>query len=137
MEGLGRVINVMPIATTRAINLRRAAGITFVCTGADTFTLTVAPSFAGAYVTPGAIIDHYYQAVGTTGTTAWTRVAQTAADNVVQGGANTTVIEVSANSLPDTYVYIKCTASAAGLVMAITHDLEVQRKPINLAIMSA
>jgi hypothetical protein len=137
MEALGRVFDVVPIASGVAISLKNCSGITFVCTGADTFTLTVAPTFAGSYVTPGTIINHYYQAAATNGTAAWTRQTQVAADNVVQGSAYTTVIEVFGSQIPDPNTYIKCTRSAAGLVMAVLHDLTVQRKPANLAILSA
>jgi hypothetical protein len=137
MEALGREFNVVPIAAGRGIALKGATGVTFVCTGADTFTLTSSATFGGSYVTPGNIVDHFYQAAATNGSAAFTRQAQTASNAVVQGGANTTVIEVSANSLPDTHTYIKCTASATGLVTAIVHDLEVQRKPANLPALSA
>lgn len=137
MEGLGRAFNVAPIANGSAISLKGCSGITFVCTGADTFTLTVSPTFGGSYVSPGAIITHYYQSTATNGTAAWTKQTQTAADNVVQAGAYTTVIEVFGSMLADPNAYIKCTHSGTGLVMAVTHDLTVQRKPANLAILSA
>ena len=137
MEALGRVFNVAPIANGAAISLKGCSGITFVCTGADTFTLTVSSSFGGSYASPGAIITHYYQSTATNGTAGWTRVSQAAADNVVQGGAYTTVIEVFGSMLADPNCYIKCTHSAAGLVTAITHDLTVQRKPANLAVLGA
>lgn len=137
MEFLGRLGNVAPIANGAAISLKGCSGITFVCTGADTFTLTVSPTFAGAYVSPGTIVSHYYQATSTAGTAAWTKVTQAAADNVVQAGAYVTVIEVFGSQLADPNAYIKCTHSSAGLVTAITHDLTIQRKPANLAILSA
>lgn len=137
MEGLGRAFNTVPIASGVAISLKGAAGVTFVCTGADTFTITTSATFGGSYTDPGNIIDHYYQAAATDGTAAWTRQTQSADNAVTQASAYTTVIEVSANSLPDGHAYIKCTRGSAGLVHAITHDLVVKRDPANLAKLSA
>ena len=56
MEGLGRVFNVVPIAAGKAVSLKAAAGVTFICTGNDTFTITVSDTFGGSYATPGNII---------------------------------------------------------------------------------
>ena len=138
MEALGRTINVAPIVDGAAISLKSAEAVTFVCTGADTYTITVADSFAGSYATPGAILDHVYQNTSTNGTAAWTRVAVSPASNaVVQAGAYTTVIHVPATSLPDGKTHVKCTSTAAGLVTAILHDLHVQRTPANLPIVGA
>ena len=49
MEGLGRVLNVVPIASAKAISMKQCSGVTFVCTGADTFSLTIATTFGGTY----------------------------------------------------------------------------------------
>lgn len=136
MEGLGRLFNVVPIAAGVAIALRDVSGVTFVCTGADTFTLTVADSFGGAYATPGTIITRKHTNTATNGTAAWVYATQAAADAVTIG-AGAVVFYVDAKALPDTKTYIKCTQSAAGLVTAITHDLDVQRKPTLLPKMSA
>ena len=38
---------------------------------------------------------------------------------------------------PDGYKYLKMSGAAAGLVIAITHDLEIQRKPQNLLKLGA
>lgn len=142
MEALGREFNVAPIASGVAISLKDCDGVTFVCTGSDTFSLTIATSFAGTYragsfFTPAwAPISSFYNSTATDGTAVWTRVTQTAADNT---GAITGMVAVflSADALPDGYTYVKCTKGAAGLVTAITSDLAVQRKPANLAKMSA
>jgi hypothetical protein len=135
-ECIGRLNIPVPIASGVALNLRDYAGVQFVCTGADTFTITTSVTFGGSYATPGAIIDHYYQAAATNGTAAFTRVAQALSNAVVQASAYTTVIEVLNPMLPG-LVYIKCTASAAGLVMANLHSLDRARKPANMAIVSA
>lgn len=137
MEALGRLINVAPIVGAgAAISMRDASGLTFICTGNDTFTLTVASTFAGSYATPGNIIDHVYTNTSTSGTALWVKATQ-AASNAVTIASGTVAICVNANALPDGKVYVKCTASSAGLVTAILHDLEYQRTPANLAKMSA
>jgi hypothetical protein len=139
-EALGRLMNVVPIASGVAVSLRDCAGITFVCTGADTFTLTASTTFGGSYASPGNFIDHYYQAAATNGTAAWTRQTQAKSNAVTQGSAYTTVIEVLTAQVEQGTpgdIYVKLTASAGGLVSAYTHDLSYQRKPANLPIMSA
>lgn len=137
MEALGRTINVAPIVDGVGISLKSAEAVTFVCTGADTYTITVADALAGSYATPGAIISTYYQAAATNGTAAWTKITQAASNAVVQASAYTTVITVHATSLPDGKTHVKCTSTASGLVTAIVHDLHVQRTPANLPILSA
>lgn len=141
MEALGRLNDIVPIASGAAIKFRGASGILVVCTGADTFTITVASSFGGSYVAPtssGGIITHYYQRADTNGTHAWTRQPLAAANAVTQSNAGyTTAFEVLTSMIADPYNYIKVTASATGLVTLIPHDLVVQRKPANLEILGA
>jgi hypothetical protein len=143
IEGIGRLFNVVPIAKAAGLRMREAEAVTFVCTGADTFSVTIAQTFAGTYRAGSFFspawtpISRYYQASATNGTAAWTRVNQAAADNIVQAGAGTTLFTIFAVALPDTYTYIKCGAAGAGLVAAIFSDLDDQRAPANLPIMSA
>jgi len=137
MEALGRLMDGVPIASGQAIKFRGASAIAFMCSGADTFTITVSPTFGGAYASPGNVINHYYQRADTNGTHVWTKVTQAASNAVVQAGAFTTWIEVLTSMIADPQAYIKCTASVAGLVAAIPHDLVVQRKPANLEILGA
>lgn len=137
MEALGRIIDVVPIAAGVAISMRDCSAITFFCTGADTFTLTMSPTFGGSYTTPGNVLNHYYQAAATNGTAAWTKQPLVASNAVVQASAYTTCITLLSGMIPDPAVYAKLTASASGLVMAVLHDLEYQRKPANLPIRSA
>lgn len=137
MEALGRLFNVAPIVGGgSAIALKDCTGVTFICTGNDTFTLTVASSFGGSYASPGNIIVTKYTNTSTDGTAAWVKATQSAADAVTIS-SGTVAFHVSTNSLPDGKTYIKCTHSSAGLVTAITHDLAVQRNPANLPKLSA
>jgi len=136
MEGLGRVFNVVPIAAGAAVSLKDAAGVTFVCTGADTFTVTASATFGGTYASPGNIITDYYRSTATNGTAAWTDQTQ-AASNAVVSASGTVAFYVAANDLPAGDRYVKASAGASGLVTAIVHDLEVQRDPAKLATLGA
>ncbi len=136
MEGLGRSFNVVPIAAGVAISMKGCTGVTFICTGNDTFTITCSDSFAGSYATPGNILTRKVTCSATNGTAAWAETTQ-AASNAVVISSGTTAIHVPANALPDDKVYVKCSVGASGLVQAITHDLVSQRKPANLPALSA
>lgn len=136
MEGLGRVSNVVPIAAGAGLSMRGAESVTFYCTGNDTFTITVADSFAGSYATPGNIIDHVKTNTSTNGTAAWVAATQTAS-NAVTISSGTVAFHVGSDMLPDGKDYIKVSVGASGLVTAEFHDLLVQRAPENLAIVGA
>lgn len=144
MEGLGRVLNVIPIASGAGQKMRGASAITFVCTGGDTFTLTVASSFAGSYGTPqttaigGGMIHNYYTSSATNGTAAWVKTALAYGSYVnAVTGTNTIAFTIFTSEFADPNCYVKCTASSSGLVTAIHHDLVVQRTPQNLEILGA
>jgi hypothetical protein len=137
MEGLGRVLDVIPIAAGQAFKFRNASAVLFVCTGADTFTLTASGTYGGSYTSPGNVITHYYQRADTNGTHAWTRQTQAASNAVVQGSAYTTAFEVLTSMVADPQDYLKVSVGASGLVTAILHDLMVQRKPANLEILGS
>ena len=138
MEGLGRVLDVIPIAAGAGFKFRGASAISFVCTGNDTFTITVASTFAGSYATPGNIINHYYQRADTNATHAWTKQTQSASNAVVQSNSGyTTVFEVLTSMIADPSAYIKVSVGASGLVTAVLHDLVVQRKPANLEVLGS
>lgn len=135
MEGLGRVLNVIPIAAGNAFAMQGASAVTFVVTGNDTFTLNKASSFAGSYTTL-AVITRYYTNTATNGTATWVKVTQAAAATVVQT-TGSTAFTVFTSQLSDPSNYLKVTVAASGLVVAILHDLTVQRAPANLAILGA
>ncbi len=151
MEALGRLFNVAPITGAGVgTSLKECGAITFVCTGNDTFTLTVAATFAGSYVTPpttaigGGLIRNKYTNPQTDGTGVWTKVALASGSyaNSATISSGTLVfcvypIDLAGDPSGTNYSYIKCTASSAGLVFTLPHDLTVQRKPANLPKMSA
>jgi len=150
-EGLGRLFNVIPIAAGVALNASVAPAITYVCTGNDTFTITVATSFGGSYVTPpttaigGGMIRDYYTSTATNGTAAWvkTTLANGSYVNsvvIASGSVAFCVYGVDMENVTaagSKYQYIKVSVGASGLVAAIPHDLVHQRGPANLTILSA
>lgn len=136
MYGLGRAINVIPIAAGKAFKLRGASAVTFVCTGNDTFTLTASSTFGGSYTSPGNIITRKQTCTATDGTAAWVEATQTAS-NAVTISSGTVVFSVLTSQIADPNAYLKVSVGASGLVTAILHDLTVQRKPANLEILGA
>jgi hypothetical protein len=134
MEGLGRVVNVVPIAAGTLISMKDCAGITFVVTGDDVFTLKSAATYNGSPSTL-ATITNYYTNTSTAGAAEWVAANQAAADNVsIASGAAS--FYVDASDLPAAAEYVEVTVAASGLVMAILHDLLVQRTPPNLRQLS-
>lgn len=131
MDGLGRVFNIIPTADAAWVNLKDAAAVTFVCVGADTYTVQDASSAAGAGAANLAAIDHEWTLAGAVGASVWVRVAPHAATAALVVAANA-AFTIDATSLRDGFKYVRCSSTAAGLVYAIVHDLEVQRDPANL-----
>lgn len=141
IEGFGSKYVVLPTASGVAINLRDYSSIEFWGTNDNTFTLTLATSFGGSYSQPSGWnpITHYYQNTDNgVGTGVFTKQTQAASNAVVQASDNTTVIVLLQSMVPDTYTYVKCTASSPGdgSLVAVCIPL-VQRGPANLAKLSA
>jgi hypothetical protein len=134
MEGLGRVVNVVPIAATTLISMKDCAGITFVCTGADTFTLNSAATYNGSTSTL-ATITNYYTNTATNGSAEWVAASQAAADAVTIASGSVSFY-VDASDLPAAAEYVEITIGASGKITAILHDLLVQRTPPNLRQLS-
>ncbi len=143
MEFLGRHGIPVLAASGVAINLSGCTGVAFYGINDNTYTLTISKTFAGPYSQPSGWnpITHYYtNADNGVGTGAWSDKVTQAASNVVTIGSDIAVaIELFGSMVPDGYLYVKCTASAPGdgVLVAVLHDLTVQRKPVNLAKISA
>ena len=135
MDGLGRVFNVVAVADDVYVPLKDASAVSFVChLGAgDTFTVTSATSAAGGSAAVLATVDHFYDSTGTG--SAWTKVTQAAASTVVNNGTaghDCSVFTISEAELPANHTHVKVTSTSTGTVVAILHDLKVQRAPENL-----
>lgn len=143
MEFLGRHGIPLLAASGVAINLSDCSGVAFYGTNDNTYTLTLSKTFSGSYSQPSGWnpITHYYtNADNGVGTGAWSDKVTQVASNVVTIATDIAVaIELLVSMVPDGYQYVKCTASAPGdgVLIAVKHDLTVQRKPVNLMKISA
>lgn len=132
MEGLGRLFNVVPVAAGKSISLKDAGGVTFIATGADTFTVKSQPTSGGS-ATNLAAISRYYTCTSTGGGAAWVDSGDVAATASVTIASGAVAFYIDADDLPAGAEYVEVTVGASGLVTAITHDLLPQRNPKYLA----
>lgn len=136
MEGLGRLFNVVPIAAGKSVSLQHAAGVTFVCTGGDTFTAKSQASAGGA-ATNLTAISRYYTSTATDGTAGWTDTGDITPVASVTIASGTAAFYIDAADLPAGSNYVEVTVAATGLVGAIVHDLAIQENPSRLPILNA
>ena len=135
MEGLGRIFNIVHEASGVHIYLRDGEAITYSVYEADgSQVVTLKESIAGASEQNLVVIDKIYRAPGIGGT--WTKVTQTALatfDNT-DNASDQLVFTVHASQLSATFNCLELTTDeGSGLgVVAIVHDLNVQRDPANL-----
>lgn len=137
-EALGRLFNLCHTADNVYVSLANAGAVTFICQldAGDTFTVTEATTLAGGSAAALATVTQYYTA-SKDGTGTWTKNIQAAASTVVTASAVVAVFTVRAEELSDGFDYIKCASTSTGTVMAVLHDLSVQRTPANLVAVSA
>lgn len=135
MEGLGRVFNIIPTADAVYVDMTKCSAVTFVCVGADTYTLNEAKTIGGGSAQNLLKWDHWYTNAGAVGVTAWVEAsdATPAAAAIIAANA---VLTVGADDLSDGFTHVDMVSTGAGLVYAITHDLVVQRDPANLPVVS-
>jgi hypothetical protein len=134
MEGLGRVFNSLQVASGVYVSMKDCGAISFLCTNAagDTWTLTEAKDAAGTSAAVLATITRYHTQV-TVGAV-WALQTQAAASTIVTTASqDACVVTISEAELSDTFDWIKVTATGAGTVVALQHDLQVQRDPTKLA----
>jgi hypothetical protein len=140
MEGLGRLYDFVPAASAKPFRLNANSGVTLLAvassTTTTTLTVTYASTFSGSYSNfttangcnqPG----HWYQNTASDGTAQWVTDTASWASNVLTIGATSgysSVVEIFGSMLPAGAAYLKVTAANASLV-AVVHDLTVQRKP--------
>lgn len=136
MEALGRTLNVVPTADGVYVNAGDCSNVTFVCNGADTYTIREATDAAGTGAQDLAVVDHYYANASAAGAAAWTREEQAAAAAVTIA-AGAAVVEVSTKAMSDGFTHLACVSTATGAVVAVTGDLAVQRAPENLPAVAA
>lgn len=135
MEALGRLINVLGTGDAAYVSLQNCDAVSFLCilAAGDTYTVQEAQDAAGTGAQNLSKITQWY-GTKADGTATWAKVTQ-AAGAAITTTATTqglAVIHIGGTQLSDGYKYLKCTSTGAGLVIPITHDLDVQRTPANL-----
>lgn len=133
MKGLGRVFNVIPAASGVHIPLRGGTAVSFVTFEDDGTTIaTIKSSISGASEAALDCNVSPHKAPGIGGT--WTAMAEQ--DDTLALGTDATndamVFTVDAAQLPDGHNCVEVTVDG-GILVAIVHDLVVQRAPANLA----
>jgi len=139
-RALGRIINVIPVATGKHVSLVGASGVTFICYedgGAQ--SIVFKESVAGASEQALSVVDDLWASSGVGGV--WTHETSDAsaalANNSTVTKKDTTAFDcaaiyIGADQLSDGFDSVECTIDGAGLCIAIVHDLTVQRAPENL-----
>ena len=135
IEALGRLYNVAPIAAGTLISVKDAAGIEFVVTGADTFTLASAATYNGS-TTSLPVITDYFTCTSTSGGAKWVAATQAASASLATTGSGAAVFYVDCAALPSAALYVSLSAAASGLVSAYVINLLVHRAPNNLRQLS-
>lgn len=150
MRALGRLINPVFAGTATAgiVSLKECSGVGILAvagaTATGTLTFTAAKSFGGTYeaVDPANGFgnpDTWYQQTAA-GTAAWTKETASWSSGVLTIGATSgyvSYVDFLVSELADEYDYLKVLGGAAITVVLLPYDLTVQRKPENLAIISA
>ena len=145
MDGLGRVFDVITSASGQYFSLKNASAVSFICqsSGASSVALTGATAFSGGTTSTFTTAHgfgqttRWYQKADDAGITAWTKQTAVWTTNSIALAQTTgyiSVFSVLVSQLADTYDYLAATGTNTG-VIALLHDLTVQRTPANLAIL--
>lgn len=138
MDALGRVLDIVPTAAGEWISLKNGSAVTFVCVGAEAFTVSEAADAAGTGAANLKAIDHWYANANADGSTGWTEQTTTTNDGAtITPPASVGVFTISASQLSDGAAYVRCSKTTAGLVTAIVHDLTAERAPELLPALGA
>lgn len=149
MEGLGRVFDTVPVASGVVISMKNCSAVSFIATASTTattsLTFTAAKTFSGTpanFTTANGFgqATRWYQNTSNAGAAGWTKQTASWASNVLTIGATsgyTSVVSIFGSQMADGYAYIICTGTNTGVLVALLHDLTVQRGPDNLATLAA
>lgn len=140
-EGLGRLFNVIPVASGIHVSLKNATGVTFVIYEDGGATqIDFVQSIAGASGVTLTTVNKLYASNGIGGV--WTREtsdASAALSNNAQiikkdtTAFDCAAIYIGADELSAGYDSVECTVDA-GVCIAIVHELVVQRAPESLVV---
>jgi len=136
MEGLGRLFNLATSATTSEarVNLKNAAGVTFVLIGATSGDATIEEHDAATSGDSNdlAVITRYHRQ----NNGLWTAVTQAAAATFTAGTGGLAACYIPATALSAGYKWVSAT-HASGSFVYVIHDLNVQRDPASLQAVGA
>jgi hypothetical protein len=139
MEGLGRLYNAVPTATTTGtwVNLQDSEALGIFLYGATSGNATV----KAAQDASGTNVENFdpTDLPGSDGITVywtwnagvWTKHTQAAAATITAATGGLAYVDVAGYQLPAGYNYVTATHSS-GSFLILPHDLEVQRRPSNL-----
>lgn len=129
---LGRTFDLATSATTAngRVPLRNAGGVLFVLIGATSGSATIQEhnaSSGGTSQNLAAVTEYWTKNSGT-----WTRVTQAAAATVTAATGGLLAVFIPQGALSDGFTHVSI-SHASGSFVYILSDLDVQRKPANLA----
>jgi hypothetical protein len=144
MEALGRVCNIIPIASSKPFKMRGASSVMVCVTGATAVaTLNERSSFGGSD-TALAVIKDVYWSTATDGTAAWNKLILSPLVSTYTHGTTTglttavmSVFHVFTSQLSDPFNYLNVVATGSGLCSVTLVDLVHQRAPANLEILGS
>lgn len=147
MAGHGRVFDVVHDASGNMFSIANASAVTFIVksSGAASLAVVAAKVFGGSTTTwttgnGFGQTAFFYQEAATNGTAAWTRQTATWTTNSVALAGTTgytSTFSIYTSQFADGFKYIQATGTNATTVIALLHDLTVQRTPANLTILGA
>jgi hypothetical protein len=146
--GLGRVFDVVGVAAAHRFSLQNAQAVSFIAeaSGASTITVQASKTYSGSLVNWTTANGFgqpatWYQNTANDGTAAWTKQTaswSTATLTLAGTSGYMSVVTFLATQFADGYKYIDISSNANNtFIVALLHDLSVQRTPANLAILGA
>lgn len=147
MQGLGRVFDVVHDASGNMFSLKNASAVTFIskASGASSIAVVAAKVFGGSTTTWTTAngfgqTGFWFQNTSTNGTAGWTKqTASWSTNTLTLAGTSgyTSAVTIYTSQFADGYDYIQATGTNTTTVIALLHDLTVQRTPANLALLGA
>jgi hypothetical protein len=136
MEALGRQVNFVQTAAGAWINVTDCGAVTFFAnnSSSETYTITQAKDSSGTGSKNLATVTTWYS-TKVDGTAVWAKHTQAAAATVANGASAATAvtsISVDVKTLDTGFKYVKCAVNNSGTVVAVLHDIDVQRPPASL-----
>lgn len=131
MEALGRVHDLsITLQTQKRIYVGDVAGFSLVAVDAPANLVTVQQHtlFAAGSTSALNFVKRYKQTAGV-----WSEVVAASGNTFTpDAAADLEVIEFDTDALADGFKYVSAAIATAGTLLWVLHDLQVQRKPVNM-----